>query len=107
MPSDPRQPIDPQDLALHRPQLLKFAMLQLRNTAQAEDAVQETLVAAIRGVRSLKFDPFFMSPDSRRRRSFEMVIRPAVHFSTSIDADAHRQSAVVPPRSRCVMKSGW
>lgn len=41
--------LDPQDLARHRPQLLKYAMLQLRNTAQAEDVVQETLVAAIRG----------------------------------------------------------
>ena len=38
-----------EELATHRPQLLKYAMLQLRNTAQAEDAVQETLVAAIRG----------------------------------------------------------
>lgn len=44
--------LDPQDLARHRPQLLKYAMLQLRNTAQAEDAVQETLVAAIRGADS-------------------------------------------------------
>jgi len=43
---------DAQELARHRPQLLKYAMLQLRNTAQAEDAVQEALVAAIRGVDS-------------------------------------------------------
>ncbi len=41
-----------EELATHRPQLLKYAMLQLRNTAQAEDAVQETLVAAIRGAAS-------------------------------------------------------
>lgn len=38
------------ELAGHRPQLLRFAMLQLRNQAQAEDAVQETLVAALSGM---------------------------------------------------------
>lgn len=38
------------DLDKHRPQLLKYAMLQLRNAAQAEDAVQETLIAALRGI---------------------------------------------------------
>ncbi|HUL93383.1 MAG TPA: sigma-70 family RNA polymerase sigma factor [Burkholderiales bacterium] len=36
----------------HRPALLKFAMLQLRNQAQAEDAVQETLIAAIQGAKN-------------------------------------------------------
>jgi RNA polymerase sigma-70 factor (ECF subfamily) len=41
--------LDARDLDKHRPQLLKYAMLQLRNLAQAEDAVQETMVAAIRG----------------------------------------------------------
>ncbi len=39
------------DLAHHlddlRPQLLKFALLQLRNAAWAEDAVSETLLAAL------------------------------------------------------------
>lgn len=44
-----RATLDPRDLDKHRPQLLKYAMLQLRNQAQAEDAVQETLVAALRG----------------------------------------------------------
>ena len=39
------------DLEKHRPVLLRFAMLQLRNQAQAEDAVQETLMAAIRGAK--------------------------------------------------------
>ena len=45
-------PVKPaaQDLDKHRPQLLKYAMLQLRNHAQAEDAVQETLIAALRGI---------------------------------------------------------
>ncbi len=50
MPKDPRARLDAEALALHRPQLLKFALLQLHNPALAEDAVQETLVAAIRGV---------------------------------------------------------
>ena len=33
-----------------RPQLLRFAMLRLRDPAQAEDVVQDTLVAAIEGI---------------------------------------------------------
>ena len=45
-------PVDARDLDKHRPQLLKYAMLQLRNLAQAEDAVQETMIAAIRGADS-------------------------------------------------------
>jgi RNA polymerase sigma-70 factor (ECF subfamily) len=43
--------LDARDLDRHRPQLLKYAMLQLRNHAQAEDAVQETMVAAIKGAQ--------------------------------------------------------
>jgi RNA polymerase sigma-70 factor, ECF subfamily len=43
--------LDARDLDRHRPQLLKYAMLQLRNVAQAEDAVQETMVAAIKGAQ--------------------------------------------------------
>ena len=39
--------LDASELAKHRPHLLKFAMLQLRNPAEAEDAVQETLLAAL------------------------------------------------------------
>ncbi len=34
---------------MHRTSLFKFAMLQLRNEAQAEDVVQETLLAAVQG----------------------------------------------------------
>lgn len=51
MALDSRGPLDARDLDKHRPQLLKYAMLQLRNHAQAEDAVQETMVAAIRGAQ--------------------------------------------------------
>ncbi len=52
MAENPRPPLDPQDLDRHRPQLLKYAMLQLRNHAQAEDVVQDALIAAIRGAET-------------------------------------------------------
>lgn len=39
----------PLELQAHRPQLLRFALLQLKDESAAEDAVQETLVAAIQG----------------------------------------------------------
>lgn len=39
--------IDPEALQSHRSHLLRYAMLQLRDPSLAEDAVQETLVAAI------------------------------------------------------------
>ena len=38
------------ELALLRPQLLSFAMVRLRNRERAEDAVQETLLAALEGI---------------------------------------------------------
>ena len=38
-----------QDLQQHRPYLLRYAMLQLRDAALAEDVVQETLLAALEG----------------------------------------------------------
>ena len=37
------------ELDAHRPAMLKFAMLQLRNETHAEDCVQEALAAAIQG----------------------------------------------------------
>ena len=49
MAQNSRGTLDIQDLDKHRPQLLKYALLQLRNHAQAEDAVQEALIAAIKG----------------------------------------------------------
>lgn len=39
----------PLELEHHRPYLLRFALLQLRERSAAEDAVQETLLAAIQG----------------------------------------------------------
>ena len=38
-----------QDLQQHRPYLLRYALLQLRNPVEAEDVVQETLLAAFEG----------------------------------------------------------
>ena len=40
------------ELEGHRPALLKIAMLQLRNHAHAEDIVQETLAAALQGMKN-------------------------------------------------------
>ncbi len=37
------------DIEQHRPYLLRYALIQLRNPEQAEDAVQETLLAALLG----------------------------------------------------------
>ena len=39
----------PLELERHRPYLLRFALLQLRDRAAAEDAVQDALLAAIQG----------------------------------------------------------
>jgi RNA polymerase sigma-70 factor (ECF subfamily) len=49
---DFKPPVNPpsdQDLQQHRPYLLRYALLQLRNPDQAEDVVQETLLAALEG----------------------------------------------------------
>jgi len=40
------------EIEKHRPYLLRFATLQLRDHSAAEDAVQETLLAAIQGVQN-------------------------------------------------------
>jgi RNA polymerase sigma-70 factor (ECF subfamily) len=40
---------DPREVERHRPYLLRYALLQLRDAVAAEDAVQETLLAALRG----------------------------------------------------------
>ena len=48
--------IEVRDLETHRQALFKFAMLQLRNEAHAEDAVQETMVAAIQGAERFAGD---------------------------------------------------
>ncbi len=37
-------------LGQYRPKLIRFARMRLRNPAQAEDAVQETMLAAIEGI---------------------------------------------------------
>jgi len=43
-------PATSQELGRFRPQLLSFAMRRLRNRDQADDAVQETLLAALEGM---------------------------------------------------------
>jgi RNA polymerase sigma-70 factor (ECF subfamily) len=48
MPPEPSAPA-PLELERHRPYLLRFALLQLRDRTAAEDAVQDTLLAAIQG----------------------------------------------------------
>ena len=45
----PEKTPTPLELERHRPQLLRFALLQLRDAGAAEDAVQETLLAALQG----------------------------------------------------------
>lgn len=44
--------IDSRDLDRHRPRLLRFAKLHLHDPASAEDAVQETLLAALQSAGS-------------------------------------------------------
>jgi len=41
--------VTPLELERHRPYLMRFALLQLRERSAAEDAVQDTLLAAIQG----------------------------------------------------------
>jgi len=47
-----KSPAEALELETHRPQLLRFALMQLRDRGAAEDAVQETLVAALQGAAS-------------------------------------------------------
>ena len=48
-PSASAAPVKAHELEGHRSSLFKYAMLQLRDEAQAEDAVQETMLAAMQG----------------------------------------------------------
>ncbi len=54
-PSHPAR-FDPQQLESHRTALTRYAMAQLRNRDQAEDAVQETMIAALKGAASYAGD---------------------------------------------------
>ncbi len=49
MPSDNIPAAEPAAIEQERAYLLRYALLQLRNPAQAEDVVQETLLAALEG----------------------------------------------------------
>ena len=48
-PLMPTEISDPLELERHRPYLMRFALLQLRDRSAAEDAVQEALLAAVQG----------------------------------------------------------
>ncbi len=109
MALDSRGPLDARDLDKHRPQLLKYAMLQLRNHAQAEDAVQETMVAAIRGAQGFAGGSSVRTwligilkhklIDHLRRRSREQPLVPGEEGDAVTDAmflpDGHWRK---PPR---------
>ena len=45
----PASAFSPLEFERHRPYLMRFALLQLRNRSAAEDAVQEALLAAVQG----------------------------------------------------------
>jgi RNA polymerase sigma-70 factor (ECF subfamily) len=47
-------PLTPEDLPAFRPALLRYASLQIRETAVAEDLVQNTLVAALQSLASFR-----------------------------------------------------
>ena len=46
--------VDALELAKHRPQLLKYALRELRDATTAEDVVQETLLAALQGAERFR-----------------------------------------------------
>jgi len=49
LPAEMTPALRPEDIEKERSYLLRYALLQLRSPAQAEDAVQETLLAALEG----------------------------------------------------------
>ena len=49
MGEDTRSKLDPATLGQHRSYLMRYALLQLRDATAAEDVVQETLLAGIKG----------------------------------------------------------
>lgn len=53
-PAKVPEPLTDATLAVHRPVLFRYALLQLRDNTQAEDAVQETLLAALQSAAEFK-----------------------------------------------------
>lgn len=53
-PAKAPEPLTDAALAIHRPVLFRYALLQLRDNTQAEDAVQETLLAALQSASEFK-----------------------------------------------------
>ncbi len=88
----------PLELDTHRPQLLRFAMLQLRDESAAEDAVQETLVAALQGAASFSGQSSVRTwligilkhkiIDHLRRSSREKPLAPAPDETDTADFDS-------------------
>jgi len=85
------------DLERHRPHLMKFARLQLRDESAAEDAVQETLLAALQGRERFAGQSSVRTwligilkhkiIDHIRRRSREQLLEP---LADELDPDGPR-----------------
>lgn len=98
-----------QDIAALRPTLLRLARLQLRNEAWAEDAVSETIVAAIEGLPAFDGRSHIRTwvvailkhkiIDQFRRRSREVALEAQYEISEGdtleqlFDPSGHRASA--------------
>ncbi len=85
------------DLDSLRPTLLRLAQLQLRNDAWAEDAVSETLLAALQGMRAYSGASQFKTwvvgilkhkvLDQLRRHARELVVAPSGEDDDGGDID--------------------
>ncbi len=114
-----------QALAALRPQLLRFARMQLRSEAAAEDAVQEALLAAMEGAAgftgaaALKTWVFSILRnkivDDIRRRAREPELRPSLgddgeELETLFAADGHwaeRPGAWADPEASLEQQQFW
>lgn len=86
------------DLEQYRPQLVRYAMLQLRDASAAEDAAQDALLAALQGARSFAGQSSVKTwligilkhkiIDQIRRRSREQPLEVSVDEFDGADVDA-------------------
>ena len=84
------------ELDQHRPYLLRFALVQLRDRSAAEDAVQETLLAAIQGASQFAGQSSLRTwlvgilkhkiVDSIRKAAREQPIESTEHHGEDLDA---------------------
>jgi RNA polymerase sigma-70 factor (ECF subfamily) len=112
--------IDLQALEQHRRAMFKFAMLQLRNEAHAEDCVQEALIAAINNAngfagnssvrtwligilkhkiidhfrRASREQPLNVSDDETSLDDFDVLFKPDGHFVDPPAAWANPEQAL-------------